>query len=55
MAKEIVADAGDDFRMVCPDCKSTWTTYKLPSECPGCGAVVTVRVISRPNPPSPNT
>jgi hypothetical protein len=36
------------IRLLCPDCETTWDTLQCPCECPTCGAMVTVRVISRP-------
>ena len=40
--KEFRAPSGDRFRIVCPNCETTWTTLELPSECPTCSASVTV-------------
>jgi hypothetical protein len=52
MANEYQAPRGDEFRIVCPCCKTVWTTMRLPSECPECAALVTVRAISKPTPPT---
>ncbi len=46
-AKELEAGRGDEFRLMCPDCKTTWTALQVPSECDTCGALVTFRVIRR--------
>jgi ribosomal protein S27E len=47
MAKEIEAFRGDELRVKCPDCGTTWSTLRLPSECDTCGAVVTIHIIKR--------
>lgn len=48
MAKEFVAARGDEFRIVCPECNSTWNTVALPSDCPTCAAIVSVRIVRKP-------
>jgi len=45
MARELEAGRGDELRIICPKCETTWTTLSVPSECPNCGALVTLRVI----------
>lgn len=47
MAKELEAGAGDELRVICPDCESVWSTLCLPAECPTCAALVTMRVLKR--------
>lgn len=46
---EFESASGDAFRLMCPGCKSTWTTYRAPCECPTCGSLVTFRIIRRPH------
>lgn len=45
---EVSIQPGDEVRMICPDCLTTWTTLLLPSECPNCGSIVTTVVVKRP-------
>jgi rubrerythrin len=40
-AKDLEAQSGDEFRICCPFCETTWTTHSVPQECPECGALVT--------------
>jgi len=47
MTKEHRAGRGDEFRIMCPDCKTTWSTLEVPAECPDCAATVTFRVTKR--------
>src|SRR5260221_14020881 len=47
---ELEAGRGDEFRLMCPDCKSTWTTLRVPAGCPTCDALVTFRVIAHSEP-----
>ncbi len=53
MTKELEAGKGDEFRMHCPECRTTWTTLRAPSECPECGALVTFRTVRKPKPGHP--
>lgn len=49
MAKEFSLKAGEgEFRLICPECRTMWSTMECPSECPECGALVTVRTIRKP-------
>jgi hypothetical protein len=49
-AKEFSLPRGaSEFRIICPECKSVWSTMELPDECPTCTALVTVRTIRRPD------
>jgi len=43
VSKRLEAGRGDELRIICPLCKTTWSTTALPCECPECGASVTVR------------
>jgi len=45
--KTLEALGGDELRIMCPDCQTTWTTLSLPSECPTCGAEVMLRIVRR--------
>ena len=47
-AREFNAGPGDEFRVICPDCKTVWSTLTLPAECLICAATITVRVTGRP-------
>lgn len=44
MRKEFEAGRGDEFRLMCPHCQSTWTTLHVPADCPTCEAIVTFRI-----------
>ena len=45
MARLICVDKGDELRLICPECHTTWSTTQVPAECPTCSAMVTIRVI----------
>jgi rubrerythrin len=45
-------NAIDEFRIMCPECETEWSTMGVPSECPTCGALVTFRIVRKP--PIPN-
>jgi hypothetical protein len=45
MARSICVDNGDELRLICPECHTTWSTTRVPSECPTCTATVTIRVV----------
>jgi ribosomal protein S27E len=47
--KDLRAQRGDQLRVICPKCETVWTTLALPSECPHCSALVTMRLV-RPRP-----
>lgn len=42
MAKELKARRGDELRIICPLCETTWSTNVVPDECPTCAATVTI-------------
>jgi hypothetical protein len=49
MARIIAVDGGDELRLICPNCETTWNTLCVPSECPECGALVTIRILKSPS------
>lgn len=42
MTRELEAHKGDELRIICPRCKTMWSTLRVPSECDTCGALVTI-------------
>lgn len=47
MARVFRAPSGDEFRLICPECQTMWSTIECPSYCQNddCGVMVTVRTI----------
>jgi hypothetical protein len=47
MARIFKGNINNEFRLCCPECESSWTTWEVPSYCPNedCGALVTFRTI----------
>ncbi len=39
------APIGDEFRIICPECKTIWTTMEIPSDCPECGCTVALEIV----------
>jgi ribosomal protein S27E len=48
MAREFEALRGDEFRIMCPNCQTMWSTLSVPSECDTCGTIVTFRALNKP-------
>ena len=43
--KEYQSPSGDYYRIECPRCETMWTTSKIPSACPTCNALISLRVL----------
>lgn len=41
------APSGDELRLMCPHCETVWSTTSVPSECPTCASIVTIRLVRR--------
>jgi hypothetical protein len=47
MARIFKGGVNNEFRICCPECETSWSTWEVPSYCPNedCGVLVTFRTI----------
>lgn len=46
-SENLNAPFGDEYRLICPLCKTIFSTMEMPATCPNCSAELVIKVRTR--------